>query len=836
MFCAISEDQQLRFLRKVTGEISAAQKAGKPFDVDQYIVDVYEEIRTKTGDAVKAYTYAAYIPKNIISIVAESSDIRKYFKGKMDGVADLADQFEDYETVRLHISGIVGVQKAQPVETPPIDYIEPDIEPTTVQQPTQQDAKAEIENNDFVIKIKKIARSYAGGKQFVNTKQTGKEFLEQVNYGMYGEKVQAEHLLYFKDKFGGALYDLINRGYKELTGKTFEEYDAELAALEQANAAPSVEVGATDLEKKLGIVLSNEEIEAVPYWSREKSQMKEFYDKKGLLTDLGRRLTPIVESVGKKIAESIAKKLEFKLEDVRVPNNLGGLDVIKQYQTKEGKPIGDYEQVVYNYFDAKYDAELAALEQPTQQTSEVKADVTQSKQFTPLGRSNLTTVGFEFTKQGEKDMDPVSVGSFAFIRQYDAAREDGVQTDPQMQKVRLKVVTAKSIFDELSESDKAYEAASETSGVKVIATIDGQPIRVNSDGIISEEGVIPQWNITKPIFNNGVYSRQNETPAEEIAAEFGLTLEEVVRQRQKEYSILDKLRNAILANPSKDIYLDITSASTGFINKNYREPSALSSIDFGKLGTRFTPFVKTTGPNKGYAYFTLATSNIEFNIDRPPVSEVIDVRTLAKYMADVNVPLEVRREIVDSIVYLKDFKITQDGVMFMGQLVTEDAIVGTITRSTAPGGTNAIRANIPKAQIESNSDMQIPYYENDVVQYRSIPVKDYLIKYFNTPYELDGRYKKGSPFLTFNVPNNEQLAITEFLETTESLPEGTSRIASTPTGVSFKIDSASILDDLANTLKADVAERGVGDVFNLPLELGERLDDNVDNRTDQNCK
>jgi hypothetical protein len=93
--------------------------------------------------------------------------------------------------------------------------------------------KADIENNDFVIKIKKIGQSYAGGKQFVNTKQTGKEFLEQVNYEMYGEKVQAEHLLYFKDKFDGALYDLINRGYKELTGKTFEEYDAELAALKQ---------------------------------------------------------------------------------------------------------------------------------------------------------------------------------------------------------------------------------------------------------------------------------------------------------------------------------------------------------------------------------------------------------------------------------------------------------------------------------------------------------------------------------------------------------------------------------------------------------------------------
>ena len=51
---------------------------------------------------------------------------------------------------------------------------------------------------------------------------------------------------------------------------------------------------------------------------------------------------------------------------VKVPNNLGGLDVIKQYQTKDSKPIGDYEQLVYNYLNAKYDAELELqkLKQP----------------------------------------------------------------------------------------------------------------------------------------------------------------------------------------------------------------------------------------------------------------------------------------------------------------------------------------------------------------------------------------------------------------------------------------------------------------------------------------
>jgi hypothetical protein len=115
----------------------------------------------------------------------------------------------------------------------------------------EQTTTADIENNNFVIKIKKIGQAYAGGKLFVNTKQTGKEFLEQVNYEMYGEKVQPEHLLYFKDKFDGQLYDLINRGYKELTSKTFEEYDAELAALKQQEEVTAEEEVETLTEEAL---------------------------------------------------------------------------------------------------------------------------------------------------------------------------------------------------------------------------------------------------------------------------------------------------------------------------------------------------------------------------------------------------------------------------------------------------------------------------------------------------------------------------------------------------------------------------------------------------------
>lgn len=138
-----------------------------------------------------------------------------------------------------------------------------------------------------------------------------------------------------------------------------------------------IEAKKADIERRLEITLINEEIETLDYLSGKKSQIKDFYDSRNLLTNLGRKLNPIVEQTGKKLAEAISKKLGFKVENVKVANNLGGLDVIKQYQTKDGNPIGDYEQLVYNYLNAKYDAELAALEEAKPVEEEVKFESTE---------------------------------------------------------------------------------------------------------------------------------------------------------------------------------------------------------------------------------------------------------------------------------------------------------------------------------------------------------------------------------------------------------------------------------------------------------------------------
>ena len=72
----------------------------------------------------------------------------------------------------------------------------------------------------------------------------------------------------------------------------------------------NIEAQKTDIERSLGITLTDEK-EVLDYLSGQKNQMKDFYDNKGLLTTLGRKLNSIVEQTGKKLAEAISKKLGF---------------------------------------------------------------------------------------------------------------------------------------------------------------------------------------------------------------------------------------------------------------------------------------------------------------------------------------------------------------------------------------------------------------------------------------------------------------------------------------------------------------------------------------------
>lgn len=210
------------------------------------------------------------------------------------------------------------------------------------------------------------------------------------------------------------------------------------------------------IERRLEITLTNEEIETLDYLSGKKSQIKDFYDSRNLLTDLGRKLNPIVEQTGKKLAEAISKKLGFKVENVKVANNLGGLDVIKQYQTKDGNPIGDYEQLVYNYLNTKYDAELAALE-----------------------KSSKLPIEHQSSNKAINDLLGVSL-----VAQEEEAKVDSAATQP--------ITIQNTALDELSTVDLAVEDPTATVDVEILEEfgIDNDPVRDTVTETIKE--LIPE--------------------------------------------------------------------------------------------------------------------------------------------------------------------------------------------------------------------------------------------------------------------------------------------------------------------------------------------------------
>ena len=113
------------------------------------------------------------------------------------------------------------------------------IEEFTPQQPTQQTPVADIktdiqrDGNRDVIKgsrIDEIRKIYAGDKSYINIKATNEEVADNLKSG----NITAEELFSVRNNFGGELYKWFEKGFIGLTGKTYEQYDAELASLEES--------------------------------------------------------------------------------------------------------------------------------------------------------------------------------------------------------------------------------------------------------------------------------------------------------------------------------------------------------------------------------------------------------------------------------------------------------------------------------------------------------------------------------------------------------------------------------------------------------------------------
>jgi hypothetical protein len=84
--------------------------------------------------------------------------------------------------------------------------------------------------------IKELLSVYNGGKLFFNIDAS--EF--EVSESLKANNVTADDIFNIRNTITGKIGDWFERGFKQLTSKTYEQYDAELAALEQPKSSQEV--------------------------------------------------------------------------------------------------------------------------------------------------------------------------------------------------------------------------------------------------------------------------------------------------------------------------------------------------------------------------------------------------------------------------------------------------------------------------------------------------------------------------------------------------------------------------------------------------------------------
>jgi hypothetical protein len=493
---------------------------------------------------------------------------------------------------------------------------------------------------------------------------------------------------------------------------------------------------------------------------------------------------------------------------------------------------------------ASFSPETIDQEALTAQPEEKAAVATN---FIPLGRHTFSTQGFERTPDGQLNQDPVVLASFAFLRKLNNAKQNNFETNPELAEVKLKVVTSKSIMLDLSESDRTFEESSLESGIKVIF-VDGnnKPIRVSTSGDIVDDtsAILPNFNIYKINYSEGRFSRKGEPSLEQLEKELRVFKADVDVSRQNEYRQIYNLRNYVLSNPSANIYLDINTISAGFVDVTYSNPIRLSEIDFDKLGAKFIPKIDAFGDIKGKVYFTIPQTNAKLFADRPKLSEVIDPSILVRFMFDQNIDLNTRISVYENLLHARDIKIKQDGVYYNRVPISPEALISELTNavnfSATSGRPNSIyRANVSRRALEINGKIDIPYYEGDTVNYKSMSVIDYIKNYFYTSAQIGDNFKPTSPYLTYSIPTEYELLVASTVETAPEPTQQTDEVqpaVSMPTGISFKIDTASITDNIANEFKKNAIEKGLSGIFNIPEEVDQMIDPNIKNNTTNFCE
>lgn len=136
----------------------------------------------------------------------------------------------------------------------------------------------------------------------------------------------------------------------------------------QAEAAPKVDVSPVVSDKKadiekLGIKIETNEVEAIPFMTGEKTMIgnRTYRDEVGILTNEGRRIQGLINSLSDRIANNLASKLGWEKKEVSFTRMDSTVQTEMKWHDSKGNK-GDNNNIAIAYIDGKYDAELAALE------------------------------------------------------------------------------------------------------------------------------------------------------------------------------------------------------------------------------------------------------------------------------------------------------------------------------------------------------------------------------------------------------------------------------------------------------------------------------------------
>jgi len=98
MNCAISIEQQKRFLTQVAKDVLATVESKQPFDIKAYMLDIYNKVKDASGDHERALDYVRLVPGFVDQIASYDRDIKKGLREatlSFDSLADLIVDFTD---------------------------------------------------------------------------------------------------------------------------------------------------------------------------------------------------------------------------------------------------------------------------------------------------------------------------------------------------------------------------------------------------------------------------------------------------------------------------------------------------------------------------------------------------------------------------------------------------------------------------------------------------------------------------------------------------------------------------------------------------------------------